>query len=156
MLAGEEPYCCDAGAELLPVNPVAELGGLGGLVSRLGSPLISRTHPKILWPEALADPIILRPASELAFWKATGGTDEANSLFRRADHRDFEGCGSSREHPGGLPREQYFGTDVFQYLAAVAKTQLLLPIHVVFPGSSLLKMKHEHQSGKEEQIPVVL
>jgi len=101
-------------------------------------------------------PFILVPASELAFSKATEGSDEAITLFRRADHLDFEGCGSSREHPGGLPREQYFGTDVFQYLAAVAKTQQVLPIHVGFPGSSLLKVKHEHQSGKEEEIPVVL
>jgi len=60
----------------------------------------------------LAGPFILRPASELAFSKATGGKDEASTFLRGADHRDFEGGRSRREDPGGLPRERYFGTDV--------------------------------------------
>jgi hypothetical protein len=60
----------------------------------------------------LAGPFILVPASELAFSKATGGKDEASTLLRGADHRDIEGCGSSWKHPGGLPGEQHFGTDL--------------------------------------------
>ena len=32
---------------------------------------------------------LLVPAPELAFSKATGGEDEASTLLRGADHRDF-------------------------------------------------------------------
>jgi len=57
-------------------------------------------------PMGVAGPSILRPASELAFSKATGGKDEASTLLRRANYWDLEGCRSDGEHSRGLQGTQ--------------------------------------------------